>query len=62
VTTRGEVAELAAFKLAWPLWTITRAGTDMRRFTAIRGGVTVTAASLAELADRISQTERNWPS
>ena len=62
MSARGAVAELAAFKTGRPLWTITRSGTDLRRFTAVRGGVSVTAATLAELASRIAETEAAWPS
>jgi hypothetical protein len=42
----GAVAGLAAFKLARPLWTVTRAGTDLRAFQARRGGVVVCGATL----------------
>jgi hypothetical protein len=62
VSTRGAVAELAAFKIRFSPWTVTRSGTDFRRFTAIRGGVSVTAATLGELASRINEAEAAWPS
>ena len=59
--SRGSVADLARLKVAYPLWTITRAGTDLRAFEARKGGVLVKAASLGELADRIRSAEANWP-
>jgi hypothetical protein len=62
VSTRGAVAELAAFKIAHPLWTVTRAGMDLRAFEARKGGVVVCGATLGELAQRITEAERNWPS
>jgi hypothetical protein len=62
VSTRGEVAELAAFKIEHSLWTITRAGTDLRAFEARKGGVTVRGARLDELAQRIIEAEAAWPS
>jgi len=62
VSTRGAVAELAVFKLAYPLWTVTRAGTGLREFRAARGGVVVNGKTLGELAQRIGEAEAAWPS
>jgi len=58
----GAVADLARFKVQHPGWTVSRTGPDLRRFTAVRGGVTVIAATLTELRSRISQCEQAWPS
>ena len=55
------VADLARLKIAHPLWVITRSGPGLLRFTAKRGGVMVTAASLGEMADRIRAAEDHWP-
>jgi hypothetical protein len=59
---RAAVADLARFKIGHPLWTVTRAGPDLRGYTARRGGVVLCAATLGELAQRIGETEAAWPS
>jgi hypothetical protein len=53
---------MAVFKLAFPLWTITRAGTGLREFRASRGGLAVNGKTLYELAQRIHAVEKSWPS
>jgi hypothetical protein len=57
----GAVADFARFRVDHPLWTVTRSGPSLLRFTAKRGGVTVTAATLGELAGRIRAAERHPP-
>jgi hypothetical protein len=59
---RGAVADLAHFKIAHALWTVCRSGPGLRGFEARKGGVVVRGATLAELAQRIAEAERNWPS
>jgi hypothetical protein len=60
--SRGAVADFARFRADHPLWTITRAGMDLRAFEARKGGVLVKAASLGELADRIRAADLHPPS
>jgi len=60
--SRGAVADFARFRVEHPMWTVTRAGTDLRGFEARKGGVLVKAASLGELAGRIRAAEQHRPS
>jgi len=59
--SRDAVAVLTAFKLAHPLWAVTRAGTSLRAFEARKGGLVIRAASLGELAKRIRVVELHPP-
>ena len=58
----GAVADLARFKIDHPLWTVTRAGVDLREYEARRRGLVIRAASLSELGQRIRAAERHPPS
>jgi hypothetical protein len=49
-------AQLARAKLAWPLWTLTRAG-DLYTATPRNAGPTLRACSLAELEEQIPAAE-----
>jgi hypothetical protein len=62
MSTHSAVAELAAFKIEHPVWTVIRAGTGLRSFEASRAGVIVRGATLGELAQRIGEAEAAWPS